>query len=115
MGSPRVQRQLATPINREEQAMTITAIRFRAAWLATAALAGGGLGGCATEDYVDEQIATVNSRIDQTASQLNGRIDAVDGTAQEALQRAQAAEQAAAAAAAAAQQASSVRRAGERG
>ena len=41
-----------------------------------AAVLGGSLalGGCATRGYVDEQIATVNQRIDQ----LTGRVDGLD-------------------------------------
>lgn len=37
---------------------------------ATIAIAAVGLGGCATTDYVDEQIALVNSRIDGVEAQL---------------------------------------------
>jgi len=42
------------------------------------------LGGCATEDYVDKHVAVVNDRV----ASLEGRVDGVDKTAQEALQRA---------------------------
>ena len=42
------------------------------------------LGGCATEDYVDKHVAVVNDRV----VSLEGRVDGVDKTAQEALQRA---------------------------
>lgn len=52
------------------------------------AVGGLALSGCATTDYVDQQIATVN-----------GRIDAVDAKATDAIQRADAANGAAQAAA----------------
>jgi outer membrane murein-binding lipoprotein Lpp len=60
--------------------------------LATIALtiAGGlSLGACATEDYVDEHIATVNERI----SALESRVQGVDGAAQSAAAAAQTANQ----------------------
>lgn len=60
---------------------------FRTA--AVAAVGGLSLTACATQGYVDEQIALVN-----------GRIDAVDARAQDAARRADAAAQAAQAAAA---------------
>jgi outer membrane murein-binding lipoprotein Lpp len=94
--------------------MISTPARLRAVALVAAVLAVGTLSGCATEDYVDQQIATVNARIDQVNSSLSARIDQTDRTAQEALQRANEAKAAADAAAAAAQ-AAAVRRAGERG
>jgi outer membrane murein-binding lipoprotein Lpp len=57
---------------------------------AAMALAGVlGLGGCATEDYVDEHIATVNERINA----LEARVQQVDGTAQSAMGAAQSANQ----------------------
>ena len=46
-----------------------------------------GLGGCATKGYVNEQIATVNQRIDA----LDSRVQTTDGTAKQALSEAQAA------------------------
>jgi outer membrane murein-binding lipoprotein Lpp len=57
-------------------------------------LGGAALSGCATEDYVDQQVAT-----------LNGRIDGVDSKAGAAQQRADAAAAAAQAAAGDAQSA----------
>jgi outer membrane murein-binding lipoprotein Lpp len=60
--------------------------------IATAGLvlvAGLGLSGCATEDYVDQLIATVNDRI----SQLEARVGQVDQTAQQAASAAQSANQ----------------------
>jgi len=57
------------------------------------------LGGCATEDYVDQHIATVNARIDQTDS----RVGALEGRVNEVSQRADAAAAAAQSAGAAAQ------------
>jgi len=62
-------------------------------WIAPALILGGlSLSGCATEKYVDEHIAT-----------LSTRVDAVDAKAQDAIQRADAANSAAQAAASAAQ------------
>ena len=62
-------------------------------WVVPALLLGGlSLSGCATEKYVDEHIAVVNTRI-----------DSVDAKAQDAIQRADAANSAAQAAASAAQ------------
>ncbi|MGZ8360499.1 MAG: hypothetical protein ACXWUX_08265, partial [Allosphingosinicella sp.] len=58
--------------------------------LATAAVAllsGLSLSGCATTDYVDEQIASVNARIDG----IEQRLQQTDATAQAAGQAAQAA------------------------
>ncbi len=65
----------------------------------TGALVSGALAlsGCATEKYVDEHIATVNNRVQA----LEGRVDGVDRTAQEALQKANDAGSAASAALAA--------------
>jgi outer membrane protein OmpA-like peptidoglycan-associated protein len=53
--------------------------------------AGLSLGACATEDYVDQQIATVNTRIqgvDTKVDALSGRVDTVNQAAQAAMQRA---------------------------
>jgi hypothetical protein len=69
--------------------------------VAVVGMAGLALGGCATEEYVNQQIAAVNGRIDGVDSRVTG----VDRTAQEGVRRADAAgnaaEQAAHAAAAA--------------
>ncbi len=74
-------------------------VRLITSWasvrLVSALLVGGlALSGCATTKYVDEQIASVN-----------GRVDAVDAKAQDAIQRADAANAAAQAAAGEAQNA----------
>lgn len=70
--------------------MTRVNNRKSGVWLASILLLGASsLGACATTDYVDEQIAAVNSRV-----------DAVDAKATDALQRADAAGSAAQAAAA---------------
>lgn len=61
---------------------------------ATVAAAGLALSACATENYVDEHVAAVNSRVDQTDARvaaLSSRVDGVERTAQEGLQRANAA------------------------
>lgn len=73
--------------------------------LATTAVIGVGasLSGCATEQYVNEQIATVNQRV-----------DAVDAKATDGIRRADAANSAAQAAAASAQQANSAAQAAAR-
>lgn len=53
-------------------------------------IAGGlSLGGCATRDYVDRNIATVNERI----SALEAKVQEVNGTAQTAAGAAQTANQ----------------------
>jgi outer membrane murein-binding lipoprotein Lpp len=79
----------------------------RKALVAGAILAGAAtLGGCATEEYVDQHIATVNARIDQTDSRvgaLEGRVNEVSQRADAAAAAAQAAGTAAQAAAATAQ------------
>jgi outer membrane protein OmpA-like peptidoglycan-associated protein len=58
--------------------------------------AGLTLSACATEEYVDEHIAAVNTRVDAVAGQvsaLSSRVDGVDRTAQSAMQTAQANQQ----------------------
>ena len=69
--------------------------------IGTAVLAALTLSGCATEDYVDEHIATVNQRIDA----VEGEVRRVDQSAQQANAAAQQANTAAQAAAASAQRA----------
>ena len=72
--------------------------------LASAAAAAGlALSACATEEYVDTHIAAVNAKIDGVNAKadansgkidaLGARVDGVDKTAQDALQRANAAAQ----------------------
>lgn len=51
------------------------------------ALGGLSLGGCATKDYVNKQVATVSTRVDST----DQHVAAVEGTAKDALDRATAA------------------------
>ena len=53
------------------------------------AVAGLGLGGCATKEYVREQIAPVSERV----SALESKVQQVDGTAQSAAGAAQTANQ----------------------
>jgi murein lipoprotein len=65
----------------------MTARRKSIATAAAIILGGLSLSGCATTKYVDEQIATVNSRI----SALEARVTQVDSTAQAANSAAQAA------------------------
>jgi peptidoglycan-associated lipoprotein len=58
---------------------------------AIAVASGLALGGCATESYVDEHVAAVNSRVDAVDSKvtaLSARVDEVDKTAQAAGQKA---------------------------
>lgn len=66
--------------------------RFLSGVAAVAVVASGlALSGCATEKYVDEHIAAVNSRIDGVDSKVNalsGRVDQVAGSAQAAQTRA---------------------------
>ncbi len=64
-------------------------------WLASAVLLGGlSLSGCATQQYVDEHIATVNTRVDAVdakATDAGHRADAAASAAQAAASAAQAA------------------------
>jgi len=66
--------------------------RFLSGVAAIAVVASGlALGGCATEQYVDDQVAAVNTRIDAVDSKvtaLSGRVDEVAGSAQAAQARA---------------------------
>ncbi|HEX5008456.1 MAG TPA: Lpp/OprI family alanine-zipper lipoprotein [Hyphomonadaceae bacterium] len=67
-------------------------LKNRAARVAAVILLGGvGLSACATQDYVDQQIAGVNSRIDQ----LDARVATATQRADQANQAAQAANSAA--------------------
>ena len=63
--------------------------------IAGAVLLGGlWLGGCATQGYVDKQVAGVQTQVTSVQGQLrdqDGRIGALDQTTREALERAQAA------------------------
>jgi hypothetical protein len=62
--------------------------------VAVTLLAGFGLSACATTEYVDQQIAAVNGRIDQVDARVQAatqRADAAAAAAQSANQAAQAA------------------------
>jgi outer membrane protein OmpA-like peptidoglycan-associated protein len=50
---------------------------------AAVAVAAVALGGCATEDYVNERIATVQSSVDALAGQMNSRVGAVEAKTSE--------------------------------
>ena len=69
--------------------------RVRSAVFVTAMLASGfGLGGCATEDYVNEHVAAVDAKVQTTQSQVDqhqAHLIALDQTSQDALNRADAA------------------------
>ena len=67
--------------------------------VATVAIGGLAMTGCATNDYVNKQIAAVNTRIDQ----VDARVTTVSQHADQASSAAQAANQAAQSAASAAQ------------
>lgn len=63
----------------------MTRSTFRTAALTGVALAAGlAMSGCATEDYVNEQVAMVDTRV----STVDARVTQVEGTAGQALQRA---------------------------
>ncbi len=60
-------------------------------------LVGGlALGGCVTRDYIDQQFATVNTRIDQVDARVQTATQRADAAAQAAQQANQAAQAAAA-------------------
>jgi outer membrane protein OmpA-like peptidoglycan-associated protein len=61
--------------------------RIKPAILAATAIAAISLGGCATKDYVNEQVGNVNAKVDQQQTHLTQ----LDQTTQEALSRAKAA------------------------
>lgn len=66
--------------------------RVKHGLLVTAALAASGLlvSACATEDYVNQQVAAVNAKVDQNAGQiqaLNGAVQDASRNAQEASAR----------------------------
>ena len=61
--------------------------RNHGAALSALAIATFGLGGCATEKYVNEQVGAVGGKVAEHGT----RLTAVEGTAQEALERAKAA------------------------
>ncbi|HEX7895119.1 MAG TPA: OmpA family protein [Terriglobales bacterium] len=69
--------------------------RVRSAIFVTAMLASGlGLGGCATEDYVNEHVAAVDAKVQATQGQVDqhqAHLIALDQTSQDALNRADAA------------------------
>ena len=55
---------------------------------AVLAAAGLAMGGCATEEYVDQSVAAHNAQNDQQFSDVNARVDQVKADAQAALARA---------------------------
>lgn len=79
----------AVPIVRRLFNEGVKAMQTARIAMLTVALAGSGLSlsGCATEEYVDQHIATVNQRIDE----VNSRAQAAEAAAQQAGQAAQAA------------------------
>jgi outer membrane murein-binding lipoprotein Lpp len=80
---------LRGPLKTEEWEMTLLSKSMARAGLATVGALS--LAGCATEEYVDQHIATVSERI----AALESRVQQVDGTAQQANSTAQAAASAA--------------------
>src|SRR5215469_16251636 len=69
--------------------------RVKSAIFVTAMLASGlGLGGCATKDYVNEQVAAVDAKAQATQAQVDqhqAHLISLDQTSQDALNRADAA------------------------
>jgi peptidoglycan-associated lipoprotein len=65
------------------------------AWIAAAVLAGAiSLGGCATKDYVNQEVGKVDSRVNAQDAHLNDhetRLAGLDKTTREAMERAEAA------------------------
>jgi outer membrane murein-binding lipoprotein Lpp len=68
----------------EEETPTMLMTRKSLASVAIVTLGGLSLGGCATTDYVDEQIATVNQRIDGIEARLQQTDAVAKGAATEA-------------------------------
>jgi outer membrane murein-binding lipoprotein Lpp len=84
--------------------MRISRVRSRNALLVTALFAGGvSLSGCATEQYVDEHIAEATAATNARIDGVDHHVSAVERMAQDAMQRADAANSAAQAAASAAE------------
>ncbi len=69
-------------------------IKIKPALVAAVAVSAISLGGCATKDYVNQQVATVDAKAQATQNQVNehqGHLTKLDQTTQEALDRATAA------------------------
>jgi peptidoglycan-associated lipoprotein len=67
-------------------------MKHQSIWLAAALAAGGmAVSACATHEYVDTQNAAQNTQNEQQFASVNARVDAVNGDAQLALARAEAA------------------------
>jgi len=68
--------------------------RMKPAIVAVMAVGAFSLGGCATKDYVNEQVAAVNAKVEGTQSQVEqhqAHLAKLDQTTQDALSRAEAA------------------------
>ncbi|HEU4549812.1 MAG TPA: OmpA family protein [Rhizomicrobium sp.] len=68
--------------------------RMKPAIVAVMAVGAFSLGGCATKDYVNEQVAAVNAKVEGTQSQVaqhQAHLAKLDQTTQDALSRAEAA------------------------
>src|SRR6185312_10096765 len=69
-------------------------LKIKPALVAAVAVSAISLGGCATKDYVNQQVATVDAKAQATQNQVNehqGHLTKLDQTTQEALDRATAA------------------------
>jgi len=69
-------------------------LNIRPAFISAIAISAISLGGCATKDYVNEHVATVDAKVQATQSQVDrheGHLTQLDQTTKEALDRATAA------------------------